>query len=90
MKTYRKILCMLMAAVLALLSPAAAFAEGEPRTGPEVQETRETQDPQGFPASDRSLIYNTTDSSKLPTYVDESEVHGFFNTDEAEEMDSMF
>ena len=87
MKSCRKIVCLLMAAVLALLSPAAAFAEGEPGTGPEAQGTREAQD---FPASDRSLIYNTTDSSKLPTYVDGSDVHGFINTEEAEEIESMF
>ena len=84
MKTYRKIVCLLMAAVLALTSPAAVFAEGETGAEPEAHEA------QDFPASDRSLIYNTTDSSKLPTYVDESEVHGYTNTEEAEEIESMF
>ena len=82
MKSFKKLLCCVLAILLTLTAPAGAFAE------------EEAPEPEGFPAADREMIQNSTDSSKLEkldTPVQGfTDVYGQIETDNAEKMDSMF
>ena len=82
MKSFKKLLCCVLAILLTLTAPAGAFAE------------EEAPEPEGFPAADSEMIQNSTDSSKLEkldTPVQGfTDVYGQIETDKAEKMDSMF
>ena len=79
MKMIRRILCMLMAAFIMLQSPVSILAE-----------EGVTYEPDGLPASDQPMIYNTTDSSRLPTYQEPEDFHGVVDSSNAEEVNSLF
>ncbi len=77
MKTARRMICVFLIAVLVLGSPAQAFAAEEERAGAE------------FPAADREMIDNTTDSSRLPAYPELSDVYGQISSEDADVVDTM-
>ncbi|MCR5010009.1 MAG: hypothetical protein K6A91_03625 [Clostridia bacterium] len=94
MKTSRKILCILLAMILALAGPAAVFAEG----GNEPSPSDGSGGASDFPASDSQMIENTTDSSRLLTREDVpeeakisnlSDVYGVTENDKAEVLESL-
>ncbi len=75
----RKGIAVILSLILTLSVPAWAFADsGIP-------------EPENFPASDKEMIENTTDSSKMiKTDTSKlSDVYGLIKNDEAETMDSM-
>ncbi|MBR5730866.1 MAG: hypothetical protein IKX89_02820, partial [Firmicutes bacterium] len=88
MKVFRKFICLFMTAVMVLmLCPARALAEEQ--EAPETQPVQEDTQATGFPAEGSPLIYNTTDSSKLAGSTSQTDVHGFTQTKDAEEVDSL-
>ena len=73
-------MCLLAALLVLTAGPAGVYAETVTEEGPD-----------GFDAADEPMIYNLTDSSKLPARtVEMSDVYGVIDTSEADEIESMF
>ena len=75
-KLFRKTTCFILAAWMILLTPVAALADNDPA------------EPADLPGAESPMIYNSTDSSNLSGYS-ESDVHGFVNTEGADEIESL-
>ena len=79
-----------MASVMVFMSAFPVFAEGEGADEAPAESGPAASEASDLPYADQPMLENTLDSSKLPRYVDESDIHGIVDTSKAEEIESMF